>query len=85
MANHVHDFAQLRKADLTNGVDVVGELRGCKKMHFGMSVSPPYQATVITAAAAKEFPDFEILVNISQMTVWQTTLTEMTESPQQQH
>src|SRR5262249_47485837 len=33
---------------------------------------------------AKEIPDFEILVNISQMTVSQMALTNMTESPQQQ-
>ena len=72
-------------ADLTNGTDVVRALRGCKRMYFGMSVSPPYlQATAIAAAATKEIPDFEILVNISQMTVSQMTLTEMTESPQQQ-
>jgi NAD(P)H dehydrogenase (quinone) len=72
-------------ADLTNGADVVRALRGCKRMYFGMSVSSPYlQATVIAAAAAKEIPDFEILVNISQMTVSQMSLTEMTESPQQQ-
>jgi NAD(P)H dehydrogenase (quinone) len=36
------------------------------------------------AAAAKEIPDFEILVNIPQMTVSQMSLTEMTESRQQQ-
>ena len=72
-------------ADLTNGADIVRALRGCKRMYFGMSVSPPYlQATAIAAAAAKEIPDFEILVNISQMTVSQMSLTEMTESPQQQ-
>jgi len=54
-------------------------------MYFGMSISSSYlQATTITAAAAKEIPDFEILVNISQMTVSQMSLTEMTESPQQQ-
>jgi len=77
--------AELVVADLTNGADVVRALRGCKRMYFGMSVSPPYlQATAIAAAATKEIPDFEILVNISQMTVSQMTLTEMTESPQQQ-
>ena len=77
--------AELVVADLTNGADVVRALRGCKRMYFGMSISPPYlQATAIAAAAAKEIPDFEILVNISQMTVSQMSLTEMTESPQQQ-
>jgi NAD(P)H dehydrogenase (quinone) len=77
--------AELVVADLTNGADVVRALRGCKRMYFGMSISPPYlQATAIAAAAAKEIPDFEILVNISQMTVSQMSLTEMTESAQQQ-
>ena len=77
--------AELVVADLTNGADVVRALRGCKRMYFGMSVSPPYlQATTIVAAAAKEIVDFEIIVNISQMTVSQMSLTEMTDSPQQQ-
>jgi NAD(P)H dehydrogenase (quinone) len=77
--------AELVVADLTNGADVVRALRGCKRMYFGMSISSPYlHATAITAAAIKEIPDFEILVNISQMTVSQMSLTEMTESPQQQ-
>jgi uncharacterized protein YbjT (DUF2867 family) len=77
--------AELVVADLTNGADVVRALRGCKRMYFGMSISSSYlQTTAITAAAAKEIPDFEILVNISQMTVSQMSLTEMTESLQQQ-
>ncbi len=77
--------AELVIADLTNGADVVRALRGCKRMYFGMSISSSYlQATVITAAAAKEIPEFEIFVNISQMTVSQMSLTVMTESPQQQ-
>jgi uncharacterized protein YbjT (DUF2867 family) len=77
--------AELIVADLTNGADVVRALHGCKRMYFGMSISSTYlQATAIAAAAAKGIPDFEILVNISQMTVSQMSLTEMTESPQQQ-
>src|SRR6516225_3474249 len=62
--------AELLVADLTSGADVVRALHGCKRMYFDMSISPPYlQATVIAAAATKEIADFEILVNISQMTV----------------
>jgi NAD(P)H dehydrogenase (quinone) len=77
--------AKLVVADLTNDADVVTALRGCKRTYFGVGISPRYlQATAIAAAAAKEIPDFEILVNISQMTVSQMSLTEMTESPQQQ-
>ena len=72
-------------ADLTNGADVVRALQGCSRMYFGMSVSATYlQATAVAAAAASEINDFEILVNISQMTVSQMSLTKMTESPQQQ-
>ena len=77
--------AELVVADLTNGADVVRALRGCKRMYFGMSISSSYlQATAIATAAAKEIHDFEILVNISQMTVSQMSLTVMTESPQEQ-
>jgi uncharacterized protein YbjT (DUF2867 family) len=77
--------AELVVADLTNGADVARALDGCKRMYFGMSISSSYlQATAIAAAAAKEIPDFEILVNISQMTVSQMSLTVMTDSPQQQ-
>lgn len=77
--------AEVVVADLTSGVDVVRALSGCRRMYFGMSVSPPYlQATVIAAAAAKKIANFEVFVNISQMTVSQMTLTNMTDSPQQQ-
>ena len=49
--------AELVVADLTNGADVVRSLRGCKRMYFGMSVSPPYlQATAITGRQQKKFP-----------------------------
>jgi NAD(P)H dehydrogenase (quinone) len=70
--------------DLTRGQDVAGALEGCRRMYFGMGVSAPYlEATVIAAAAAKQIKDFECFVNISQMTVSQMSLTEMTDSPQQ--
>jgi len=71
--------------DLTEARDVAGALTGCRRMYFGMSISPSYlQATVTTAAVAREHTDMEVLVNISQMTVSQMSLTEMTDSPQQQ-
>jgi uncharacterized protein YbjT (DUF2867 family) len=41
------------------------------------------EATVTAAAAARERGDLEVMVNISQMTVSQMSLTEMTDSPQQ--
>jgi NAD(P)H dehydrogenase (quinone) len=52
-------------------------------MYFGMSVSAPYlEATVAAAAVARAQNNLEVLVNISQMTVSQMSLTRMTDSPQ---
>ena len=49
--------AELVIADLTNGADVVRALRGCKRMFFGMSISPPYlQATAIGSSRSKRNP-----------------------------
>jgi uncharacterized protein YbjT (DUF2867 family) len=76
--------AEVVVGDLTQGHDVSRALEGCRRMYFGMGVSAPYlEATVIAAAAAKEIKDFECFVNISQMTVSQMSLTEMTDSSQQ--
>ena len=76
--------AEIVVGDLTQGADVVRALEGCNRIYFGMSVSPPYlEATVIAAAAARERGDLEVFVNISQMTVSEMSLTQMTDSPQQ--
>lgn len=76
--------AEVVVGDLTDVRDVASALEGCRRMYFGMTVSPRYlEATVATAAVARERPDFEMLVNISQMTVSQMSLTETTTSPQQ--
>jgi uncharacterized protein YbjT (DUF2867 family) len=76
--------AEVVVADLTRSNDVLRALAGCNRMYFGMSVSAPYlEATVTTAAAARERGGLEAFVNISQMTVSQMSLTEMTDSPQQ--
>ncbi len=76
--------AEVVVGDLTRAGDVARALKGCRRMYFGMSVSAPYlEATVTTAAVARERDDLEVLVNISQMTVSQMSLTEMTDSPQQ--
>jgi len=76
--------AEVVVGDLTRAADVLRVLAGCKRMYFGMSVSASYlEATVITAAAARERGNLEMFVNISQMTVSQMSLTETTDSPQQ--
>lgn len=47
-------------------------------------MSAPYlEATVTATAVASERGDLDLFVNISQMTVSQMSLTEMTDSPQQ--
>jgi uncharacterized protein YbjT (DUF2867 family) len=76
--------AEVVAADLTQGGDVFRALEGCRRMYFGMSVSPPYlEATATVAAAARQRGDLEVLVNMSQMTVSQMSLIEMTDSHQQ--
>jgi NAD(P)H dehydrogenase (quinone) len=70
--------------DLTRAGDVARALAGCRRLYFGLSVSAPYlEATVTAAAVACAQGDLEVFVNISQMTVSQMSLTEMTDSPQQ--
>src|SRR5262245_12661402 len=76
--------AEVVVGDLTRAADVLRALAGCRRMYFGMSVSAlSLEATVTTAAAARQRGDLEVFVNISQMTVSQMSLTEMTDSPQQ--
>jgi uncharacterized protein YbjT (DUF2867 family) len=75
--------AEVVVADLTRARGVLCALAGCKRVYFGLSVSAHYlEATVTTAAAARERGDLEVFVNISQMTVSQMSLTETTDSPQ---
>jgi len=70
--------------DLTSGPDVVAALDGCRRVYFGMSVSPAYlEATATVTAAALDNGSVELLVNMSQMTVSQMKLTSTTESGQQ--
>jgi uncharacterized protein YbjT (DUF2867 family) len=70
--------------DLSRTEDVTRALQGCRRMYFGMSVSPVFlEATVSVAAVAREQGDLERLVAISQMTVSQMSSRRMTESRQQ--
>jgi NAD(P)H dehydrogenase (quinone) len=70
--------------DLTSVSDVGRALAGCRRMYFGLSVSPGYlEATATVAAVARAHGGLEVLVNISQMTVSQMSPTETTDSPQQ--
>jgi uncharacterized protein YbjT (DUF2867 family) len=75
--------AEVVVGDLTDPQDVVDAMAGTDRMFFSMSVSPDYlKATAIIAEAALEYGRLEVLLNMSQMTVSQMTLTSVGESHQ---
>ena len=76
--------AEVVIGDLTNPRDVVHAMTGVERMFFNMSVSLDYlEATAIVCAAAREVGGYEVIVNMSQMTVSEMTLTSTGESFQQ--
>nr|MDT0522864.1 hydroxylase [Streptomyces sp. DSM 41633] len=69
--------------DQTQPLDVVAAMTGLDRMFFSMRVSPDYlQATAVVAAVASDLGPLEVMVNMSQMTVSQMTLTSTQESRQ---
>jgi uncharacterized protein YbjT (DUF2867 family) len=75
--------AEVVVGDLTNPQDVANAMAGVDRMFFNMSVSPEYlTATSIVCAVALEAAPVEAIVNMSQMTVSQMTLTSTSESRQ---
>jgi uncharacterized protein YbjT (DUF2867 family) len=90
MVRREDDRAALRAAgaevvvgDLLEPADVYRAVSGCRRVYFGMSVSPGYlEATVTMAAVAREV-GVDALVNMSQMTVSQMSIQNTTPSPQQ--
>src|SRR5258706_2272653 len=58
-------------------------IAGCETMYFGMSVSDPYLAATVNAAAVAKHHGVKAFINMSQMTVSQMSITETTASPQQ--
>lgn len=83
-ANALRDLgAEVAVGDLTNPQDVANVMAGVDRMFFNMSVSPDYlTATSIVCAVALEAAPVEVIVNMSQMTVSQMTLTSTSESKQ---
>jgi uncharacterized protein YbjT (DUF2867 family) len=75
--------AEVVIGDLTSPLDVARATRGITRMFFNMSVSPEYvQAAAVVSAVVEELGGVELVVNMSQMTVSQMTLTSTTESRQ---
>jgi len=76
--------AEVVIGDLTKPDSVFDAMTGVERMFFNMSVSLDYlEATAVVCAAAREAGGFDVIVNMSQMTVSQMTLTSTGESFQQ--
>jgi uncharacterized protein YbjT (DUF2867 family) len=76
--------AEVVVADLTSPLDVADAMRGVTRMFFNMSVSSEYlEAASVVAAVGDELGGLAVLVNMSQMTVSQMTLTSTEESRHQ--
>src|SRR6266436_5935490 len=66
--------------DLDSMHRVIG---GCETMYFGMSVSDTYLAATVNVAAVAKHHDVKALINMSQMTLSEMSITKTTASPQQ--
>ena len=67
--------AEVVEGDLTDLPSMHRAIEGCRRIYFGMSVSPAYlEATINTAAVARHH-GVEAFVNMSQMTVTQMSIT----------
>jgi uncharacterized protein YbjT (DUF2867 family) len=75
--------ADVMVGDLTSASDIVDAMDGVRRMFFNMSVSPDYlRATTEVCAVALDRGHLDVIVNMSQMTVSQMTLTSTGESKQ---
>lgn len=75
--------AEVVVGDLTEPQDVVDAMAGVDRMFFSMGVSPDYLlATAVICDAALQYGQIQVIVNMSQMTVSQMTLTSVGESHQ---
>jgi uncharacterized protein YbjT (DUF2867 family) len=74
--------AEVVVGDLTDLAAVHRAVEGCKRIYFGMSVSAAYLEATVNFAAVARHHGVEAIVNMSQMTVSQMSITETTGSPQ---
>jgi uncharacterized protein YbjT (DUF2867 family) len=83
-ADHLRAMgADVIVGDLTSAGDIVDAIDGVRRMFFNMSVSPDYlRATTEVCAVALDRGQLDVIVNMSQMTVSQMTLTSTDESKQ---
>ncbi|MFI6017341.1 NmrA family NAD(P)-binding protein [Streptomyces sp. NPDC051287] len=76
--------AEVVIGDLTRPETVAAALQGVTRMYFAMAVSPDHLlAATVVASVAKAYGKLEALVDLSQMTVSQMTVSSTEESHQQ--
>src|SRR5205085_3130435 len=66
--------AEVVVGDLLEPADVARVVRGCRRVYFGMAVSPGYLEATPTMAAVARAVGVDARVNMSQRTVSQTGL-----------
>ncbi|RKT13989.1 uncharacterized protein YbjT (DUF2867 family) [Paraburkholderia sp. RAU2J] len=74
--------AQVMVGDLTDLASMHRAIEGCARIYFGMSISANYLEATVNVAAVARHHGIEALVNMSQMTVTEMSITETTNSPQ---
>lgn len=70
--------AEVVVADFTNMNDTMRVVEGCDRVFFCLSVSDAYLEAALTMAAAAKYHGVEVFVNLSQMTVSQMSITNIT-------
>jgi NAD(P)H dehydrogenase (quinone) len=75
--------AEVVIGNLLEPTDVYRVVSGCRRIYFGMSVSPGYLEASVTMAVVAREVGVDALVNMSQMTVSQMSIQNTTPSPQQ--
>lgn len=74
--------AEVIVGDLTELASMHRAIEGCSCVYFGMSVSAAYLEATVNFAAVACHHGVEAIVNMSQMTVTEMSITETTDSPQ---
>lgn len=74
--------AEVVLGDLTDLASMHRAIEGCSRIYFGMSISANYLEATVNVAAVARHHGIEALVNMSQMTVTEMSITETTRSPQ---
>lgn len=74
--------AEVMLGDLTDLASMHRAIEGCSRVYFGMSISANYLEATVNVAAVARHHGIEALVNMSQMTVTEMSVTETTSSPQ---